>query len=619
MKITVHRGSNQIGGCVTEYESNGWKLFVDYGEQLPGAPMSDKKLEIDGLTYGDTRNSALLITHYHDDHIGKITELPPELPIYMGKTAKEIASELANHLSGVSEEQRKMAERLNHVNTFTPGTGFTFGEFEITPIVIDHSAFDAYAFGIEAKELKVFHTGDFRTHGFRGKKLPQVIAKYIDRADYVVCEATNVNRPEATVLSEHELQKEFEKAFTENKYNVVYVSSTNIDRLFGLYHAAIKAHRPFYVDAYQKRMMDIVAGRDIIWGKSSLYKYIEGHEPQTLIRQDTEFVANNKFIDFVAEHGYVLVARQGERFDNLLNRLPDNGRVKYLSMWEGYLDESKAAYSPVLAKSVGDKYRYMHTSGHSDMKSLEELISMLQPKAIIPIHTDNPQAFAGLFCDKWPVILLNDGESFSAIRDPWFDITEAKIFAFKQPNESDKVIDNPEGLQYWALDERSLGEFQCWKDAEFALHHVVYAPNRLLAYSIETEEDMAPWLYVVYNSDFTEHSEYTEGEHEPGGNNYQEESAFSPGDRVLAIIDNEVLIPCTFVGPTSEEFFKEKYRRHGAANEQAIDELVSKLWDWDWDSVIVRPLVKVETEFREISSDTTAQRIYIFPYRTLET
>lgn len=61
MRITVHRGSNQIGGCVTEYESNGWKLFVDYGEQLPGAPMSDKKLEIDGLTCGDLQKSALLI------------------------------------------------------------------------------------------------------------------------------------------------------------------------------------------------------------------------------------------------------------------------------------------------------------------------------------------------------------------------------------------------------------------------------------------------------------------------------------------------------------------------------------------------------------------------------
>ena len=461
MKITVHRGSNQIGGCVTEYESNGWKLFVDYGEQLPGAPLSHKKLEIDGLTCGDIRKSALLITHYHGDHIGKITELPADLPIYMGKMAKEIASELANHLSGVSEGHRKMAERLESVSTFTGGQRFSFGEFNILPIVIDHSAFDAYAFCIEAKELKVFHSGDFRKHGFRSGKLSTVIERYVDRDDYVVCEATNVNIPDATLMSERELQKEFEKAFTENKYNVVYVSSTNIDRLFGLYHAAIRAKRPFYVDSYQKRIMDIVAGRDKIWGKSSLYNYIEGKKPQTLIQRGTELIANDKFRDFVSEHGYVLVARQGERFDNLLNQLPDEGRVKYLSTWNGYLDELKATYNPALAKSVGDDYRYMHTSGHCDMKSLDELITELNPKAIIPIHTDNPRAFADLFCDKWPVILLNDGEYFAAIRDPWFDITEAKIYAYDKPQKHHKTIDNPEGLQYWSLDERSLGEFQC--------------------------------------------------------------------------------------------------------------------------------------------------------------
>lgn len=418
MKITVHRGSNQIGGCVTEYECNGWKLFVDYGEQLPGAPMSNKKLEIDGLTCGDIRKSALLITHYHGDHIGRITELPSDLPIYMGKIAKEIASQLANHLSVVSEEHQLMSERLKSVSTFNAGELFSFGEFNILPIVIDHSAFDAYAFSIEARELKVFHTGDFRTHGFRSGKSPKVIDKYVGRADYVVCEATNISRPDAIPTSEHLLQRGFSKAFTENKYNVVYVSSTNIDRLFGLYHAALRAHRPFYVDAYQKQIMDIVAGKDSIWGKSSLYKYEEGREPKPLIRRGAEFVANDKFIDYVSEHGYVLVARQGERFDKLLSKLPDFGRVKYLSMWDGYLDESKAAYNPTLAKSVGTEYRYMHTSGHCDMKGLDELFSMLAPKAIIPIHTDNPQAFADLFCDKWPVILLNDGEYFAAIRDP---------------------------------------------------------------------------------------------------------------------------------------------------------------------------------------------------------
>lgn len=618
MKITVHRGANQIGGCVTEYESNGWRLFVDYGEQLPGAPMSEQKLMIDGLTCGDTRKSALLITHYHGDHIGKITELPADLPIYISKRAKEIASELTNHSSIVSEVHRKMAERLNTVNTFTPRKRFNFGEFEITPIVIDHSAFDAYAFCIEAKELKVFHTGYFRKHGFRSGKLSTVIERYVERADYVVCEATNVNGLEATLMSEHELQNEFEKAFTENKYNVVYVSSTNIDRLFGLYHAAIRAQRPFFVDAYQKRIMDIVARRDAVRGKTSLCNYIEGHKPQILIQRYSEFVANNKFIDFVTDHGYVLVARQGERFDNLLKQLPDKGRITYFSMWNGYLDASKAAYNPALARSVGNEYRYMHTSGHCDIKSLEELISELDPKAIIPIHTDNTRAFANLFCDKWPVILLDDGESFSAIRDSWFDTTEAIIYAYKKPKESDKVIDNPEGLRYWSLDERIIGEFQCWKDADFALHHVVYAPNRLLAYSIESDDDMAPSLYVVYTPDFTEYSEYSEGEHEPGGNNYQERCAFSPGDKVFAIIDNEILMPCTFVGPASEEFFKECHRKNGVVDEKKIDQFVSDLWDWDCDSVIVRPLVKVKTGFTEISSDTTAKRIYIFPYRDLK-
>ena len=77
-------------------------------------------------------------------------------------------------------------------------------------------------------------------------------------------------------------------------------------------------------------------------------------------------------------------------------------------------------------------------------------------------------------------------------------------------------------------------------------------------------------------------------------------------------------MPCTIVGPVSEEFFKEKFRRRGAANEEVVEEMVSDLWDWDWDSVIVKPLVKVETEFREISSDTTAHRIYVFPYKELE-
>lgn len=616
MRITVHRGTDQIGGCVTEYESNGWKLFVDYGEQLPGAPVSDKALEIEGLTNGDLRKSALLITHYHGDHIGKIADLPPELPIFIGKISKEIAQELSEHLSSVNEGHRSMAERLDSVRTFIQGEQFSFGEFRVLPIVIDHSAFDAYAFRIEAKGLTVFHTGDFRTHGFRSGKLPKVIEKYVGEVDYVVCEATNVNRPVATIKTESELQKEFESEFRDSRYNVVYLSSTNVDRLFGLYHAAVKAHLPFYVDAYQKRIMDIVAGRDNIWGKSRLYRYVDGREPIVLQHDGADFRVTEKFSDFLEEHGYVLIARANDRFDKLLSKIPKNGRKTFLSMWNGYLDRSNAAYNPALAQYIGTEYEYLHTSGHCDMASLDRLLDMLKPKAIIPIHTDNPQRFAELFCEKWPVILLEDGESFAAICDPGFDTTTAKVMAFQEPYNSCEVIENPENLQWWMVDNKFLGEFQWWDDADSALHHVVYAPKRLLGYAIESDEDMAPFLYVVYNPDFTEHSEYNEGGHDPEDEHYQTDGEYTPGQRVLAVID-EVLVPCEVVGPVTVDFLRKDFNKYGPRSEEDFQEYKSELWDWDWDKVVVRPLVKIKTEYGEISSETIAQRINIFPYKTL--
>ena len=80
MKITIHRGTNQIGGCVVEIESNGYKVFIDFGEQLPGTENTELP-PIEGLTCGNVSKSALFITHYHGDHIGKICDTITELPI----------------------------------------------------------------------------------------------------------------------------------------------------------------------------------------------------------------------------------------------------------------------------------------------------------------------------------------------------------------------------------------------------------------------------------------------------------------------------------------------------------------------------------------------------------
>lgn len=412
MKITIHRGTHQIGGCVTEYEYDGWRLFVDYGEELPGGPKSGD-LQIEGLTHGDISKSALLITHYHGDHIGSITKLPKELLIYIGKVGREILLVLSDHLKSVDGIHQEMVERLHHANTFEAGKLFSYGPFSIMPITVDHSAFDAYAFKIEACGVSAFHTGDFRTHGFRSKKLPEVIHKYVGEVDYVVCEGTNVARPDATNQTERELQQQFEEQFKANKGNVVYLSSTNIDRLFSLYHAALHAKRVFLVDAYQKKIMDIVTQKDSLWGKSELYQYGE-YEPKVLKYDKGEFLVTDEFKDFLDKLGYVLVARATPRFGNLVECIPGE-KQQYLSMWEGYVKEGSEAYNKDLANSLGEDFKYMHTSGHSDMNSMREVFRLLHPKALIPIHTDAPEKFAELFSAEWSVILLNDGESVSTL------------------------------------------------------------------------------------------------------------------------------------------------------------------------------------------------------------
>lgn len=469
MKITIHRGTHKIGGCVTEYEYNGWRLFVDYGEELPGSEKSGD-LEVEGLTKGDISNSALLITHYHGDHIGCITKLPQNLPIYMGKVGRDIQMGLSDHLKLVDGVHQEMFDRLQTVKTFEPGKPFKWGDLNIMPVTVDHSAFDAYAFKIEADGVSAFHTGDFRTHGFRSSKLPDVINKFVGEVDYVVCEATNISRPNAASKPEHDLQMEYQNWFANNKGNVVYVSSTNIDRLFGLYHAARYTDRVFIIDKYQKSIMDIVTQRDSLWGKSKLYKFKESYPPFVLSIVNDEFWMNDKFKDLLQDKGYVLIARSNPRFDKFIANIPGEKQT-YLSMWDGYVDKNKVAYNEKLAKSLGNEFMYKHTSGHCDMNSLREVIRLLHPKAIIPIHTDNPEDFAQLFSDEWPIIVLNDGDGISPI--------------------SSRIADSIYPMVISGRTKKCLGYFGREEDSKSILSHAVFHPDKQTKYEIWDEEDFA--------------------------------------------------------------------------------------------------------------------------------
>lgn len=621
MNIIIHRGTHQICGCVTEYEYKGWKLFVDYGEELPGGPKTGK-LEIEGLTHGDISKSALLITHYHGDHVGNIIKLPKELPIYMGKVGRDIQRVLSNHLKNKIEAHKLMLERLEDVNTFKEHEEFKFGPFSIVPVTIDHSAFDAYAFKIVADGVSVYHTGDFRLHGFRSGNTSDTLLKYVGKVDYVVCEGTNVSRPEAASKAEYSLQREFEALFKENKGCIIYLSSTNIDRLFSLYQAAQKAHRVFYVDEYQKEVMDIVVNSGSIWTKSKLFQYRE-HEPKSLIYNKFDrnsFFVSDSFKKALDEHGYVLIARANPRFDKLIEQIPSE-KKKILSMWSGYVKEGTDAYNENLAKSLDEDFDYMHTSGHIDMADLREFFRMLEPKAIIPIHTENPEAFARVFSDQWPIVVLNDGDSISPISLSKADTYKAGVLCVEKTTDNTKVISHDGDNTYWGLCARYLGDFKTIEDAKSILSHAVFRPHALLGYEIDEEEDSVPMMVNVYDSNFDLLATYKEGGHKPGGKKYQEECRFKVGEKVLAVFQAGycAVVPSTVVGPVTPEL----WRKHLEADDLAsayydsFEDFQKSLLDWYWDFVAVHPHVRLEGSSMKMSDTELVPKVFLFPYREL--
>ena len=78
MKIRIHRGSRQIGGCITEIQSDrGTRILIDLGHNLPGESTNDDEYDdpsrlselLDGV-------SAVVYTHNHGDHVGFFYKVP---------------------------------------------------------------------------------------------------------------------------------------------------------------------------------------------------------------------------------------------------------------------------------------------------------------------------------------------------------------------------------------------------------------------------------------------------------------------------------------------------------------------------------------------------------------
>ena len=159
LRVIPLGGLGEIGKNMMAVEYGDDIVVIDCGVQFPDEDMPGVDLIVPDITYLREHADnvrAILITHGHEDHIGALPFILPQLdvPVY--------APVLAHGLISAKLKERRTT-RGAVVEIIEPGTDYQFGSsFSANWFRVCHSIPDAMGIVLETPVGTVIHTGDFK-------------------------------------------------------------------------------------------------------------------------------------------------------------------------------------------------------------------------------------------------------------------------------------------------------------------------------------------------------------------------------------------------------------------------------------------------------------------------
>jgi len=430
VSIIVHRGTDTIGGTCIEIITESGRLILDLGKPLMksgGGEIERAKLDspsikngilsdVSGLFDGkcDVPILGVLLSHAHPDHYGLLDFVHPSIPIYMSGASKALI-EVGNIFY---PEELKQPEVVKRCQTFVQNKSFSLGPFTITPHLIDHSAFGACSFLIEANYKRILYTGDLRAHGrkeYTFKQLP----KKVGNIDCMLMEGTTMGgKHHIGFDSEKAVEAGFMEEFSKAGLTFVIGSGSNVDRIVSLYRACNGSGKMLVIDLYQyyllmqckKLTMSLpphdndhlrvlfVRNQEKVLKARGLETFLEQARPREILIGDV-FKLQDKLV----------LRLSFPMIEKIANRLSAESPVKFIyTMWQGYLKKDKKGREMAkFPERFGQEWKQVHTSGHAYLDDLKWLTSAIQPSKLIPIHTLQGDEFENHFDN---VVRLRNGE-----------------------------------------------------------------------------------------------------------------------------------------------------------------------------------------------------------------
>lgn len=377
-------GAGEIGMNLNLYACDGQWLMADLGIGFAdsGTPGVDIIMP-DPAWIAERRDDllGLVLTHGHEDHLGAVAYLWPQLrcPVYATRFAAEI---LRRKLS-----EQGLADQVPL--TIVGDESVTLGPFHISMIAITHSIPEARSLAIRTPYGTVLHTGDWKLDDD-----PQVGA-LTDAAAYArlgeegvlaaVCDSTNIfnaghSGSEADVLAS------LRRLLTGRQGRVVLTTfSSNIARIHTIGRLAAEMGRHA-----------VLVGRSLLRNVEAARAcgYLEDLPP-FLTAEDAGYLPREKTL-------LLCTGCQGEPRGALYRIVEGSHRDVALSPGDTVIFSSKII--PGNERPIGrlinmlvragldvvtEKDAMVHVSGHPGREELTQMYEWLKPRIAVPVHGED--------------------------------------------------------------------------------------------------------------------------------------------------------------------------------------------------------------------------------------
>ena len=382
-------GCGEIGMNMSLYGHNDQWLMVDCGitfRDPDGTNDSGYHVQMANPEFAVNRRDqlqGLLLTHAHEDHIGAVPHLWPQLrcPIYTNTfTAEMLRRKLVEH--GL--------EQTVPIHIIEAGTRHDIGVFDVEWVAHTHSIPDPCGLVIRTPVGSVFHTADWKLDDdpLVGHHYDQAHYEAIGQSgiDVMVCDSTCANLPGSS-QSEGQLYRGLLELVEQARGRVVVgCFGSNIARLSTLAYVAEDTGR--HLGLLGRSLINTVsAARSVgLWRHRAS---VDAHHLGYLPRESVLLVATGSQAEPRAALSRLstdsLHAMALEPEDTVIfsaRAIPGN---------EEGIEQMIARLRNMGVKVIQpeDCARPIHASGHPGQDDLSRLYDWIKPDVLIPVHGED--------------------------------------------------------------------------------------------------------------------------------------------------------------------------------------------------------------------------------------